>query len=117
MPTYQYRCEKCEKGFERTETISEHAEVNRNARSVGAKKGHLRAGPCFCGDIQEELKDSEELWSSAAGSDRMDRQHTEAARTTTGAAASAGATAATAITIRCKPDMLFISRNVMLLFG
>ena len=73
------------------------------------------AGPCFCGDIQEELKDSEELWSSAAGSDRMDRQHTEAARTTTGAAASAGATAATAITIRCKPDMLFISRNVPLL--
>jgi len=47
----------------------------------------------------------------------MDRQHTEAARTTTGAAASAGATAATAITIRCKPDMLFISRNVTLLFG
>jgi hypothetical protein len=46
----------------------------------------------------------------------MDRQHTEAARTTTGAA-SAGATAATAITIRCKPDMLFISRNVTLLFG
>ena len=47
----------------------------------------------------------------------MDRQHTEAARTTTGAATSAGATAATAITIRCKPDMLFISRNVTLLFG
>ena len=25
MPTYQYRCEKCGKRFERTETISEHA--------------------------------------------------------------------------------------------
>ena len=84
---------------------------------VWEQKGHLRAGLCFRGDIQEELKDSEELWSSAAGSDRMDRQHTEAARTTTGAAASAGATAVTAITIRCKPDMLFISRNVTLLFG
>ena len=24
MPTYQYRCEKCGKKFERTETISEH---------------------------------------------------------------------------------------------
>jgi putative FmdB family regulatory protein len=24
MPTYQYRCEKCGKTFERTETISEH---------------------------------------------------------------------------------------------
>ena len=24
MPTYQYRCEKCGKRFERTETISEH---------------------------------------------------------------------------------------------
>ena len=24
MPTYQYRCAKCEKAFERTETISEH---------------------------------------------------------------------------------------------
>jgi len=116
MPTYQYRCEKCEKGFERTETISEHAEVNRNARSVGAKRVTFVPGRVFV-DIQEELKDSEELWSSAAGSDRMDRQHTEAARTTTGAAASAGATAATAITIRCKPDMLFISRNVTLLFG
>jgi len=84
---------------------------------VWEQEGHLRSGPFLRGDIQEELKDSEELWSSAAGSDRMDRQHTEAARTTTGAAASAGATAATAITIRCKPDMLFISRNVTLLFG
>jgi hypothetical protein len=24
MPTYQYRCEKCGKKFERTESISEH---------------------------------------------------------------------------------------------
>jgi len=27
MPTYQYRCEKCGKRFERTETISEHEAV------------------------------------------------------------------------------------------
>jgi putative FmdB family regulatory protein len=24
VPTYQYRCEKCSKSFERTETITEH---------------------------------------------------------------------------------------------
>jgi len=47
MPTYQYRCEKCEKGFERTETISEHAEVNRNARSVGAKRVTFAPGRVF----------------------------------------------------------------------
>jgi len=47
MPTYQYRCEKCEKGFERTETISEHAEVNGNARSVGAKRVTFVPGRVF----------------------------------------------------------------------
>ena len=73
---------------------------------VWEQEGHLRARPCFRGDIEEELKRVD-----------VNGQHTEAARTTTGAAASAGATAATAITIRCKPDMLFISRNVTLLFG
>jgi len=84
------------KRFERNETISEHEAVKPQCPKCGSKKGHLRAGPCFCGDIQEELKDSEELWSSAAGSDRMDRQHTEAARTTTGTTAAAEATTTTA---------------------
>src|SRR5262249_46138132 len=33
MPTYQYRCDKCGKKFERNETISEHeAMKNRNAQ-------------------------------------------------------------------------------------
>jgi hypothetical protein len=49
--------------------------------------------------------------------DHVDSQHTKAARTTTRSTASAKATAATAITIRCKPVMLFISRNLTLLFG
>jgi putative FmdB family regulatory protein len=33
MPTYQYRCEKCGKRFERTETISEHEVGRRVAMS------------------------------------------------------------------------------------
>jgi hypothetical protein len=53
---------------------------------VWEQKGHLRAGSCFRGYIQEELKDSKGLWPSrlAASSDRM---WTETPRTTTGAAA------------------------------
>jgi putative FmdB family regulatory protein len=36
MPTY--RCEKCGKRFERTETISEHAAVKPQCRECGSKK-------------------------------------------------------------------------------
>jgi hypothetical protein len=49
---------------------------------VWEQEGHLRARPCFRGDIEEELKRVD-----------VDRQHTEAARTTTGTAAAAKTTA------------------------
>ena len=48
---------------------------------VWEQEGHLRARPCFRGDIEEELKRVD-----------VDRQHTEAARTTTGTAAAAKTT-------------------------
>ncbi len=38
MPTYQYRCEKCGKTFERTETISEHEAVKPQCPKCGSKK-------------------------------------------------------------------------------
>ena len=38
MPTYQYRCEKCGKRFERTETISEHEAVKPQCPTCGSKK-------------------------------------------------------------------------------
>jgi putative FmdB family regulatory protein len=38
MPTYQYRCEKCEKKFERTETISEHEITKPTCPKCGSKK-------------------------------------------------------------------------------
>jgi hypothetical protein len=53
---------------------------------VWEQEGHLRARPCFRGDIEEELKRVD-----------VDRQHTEAARTTTGTTASAEATATFAV--------------------
>jgi hypothetical protein len=56
---------------------------------VWEQEGHLRARPCFRGDIEEELKRVD-----------VDRQHTEAARTTTGTTASAEATATFAVTLK-----------------
>jgi putative FmdB family regulatory protein len=38
MPTYQYRCEKCGKKFERTETISEHEAIKSKCPKCGSKK-------------------------------------------------------------------------------
>ena len=38
MPTYQYRCEKCGKKFERTETISEHEAKKSKCPKCGSKK-------------------------------------------------------------------------------
>jgi putative FmdB family regulatory protein len=38
MPTYQYRCEKCGKKFERTESISEHERVESQCPKCGSKK-------------------------------------------------------------------------------
>ena len=49
---------------------------------VWEQEGHFRARPCFRGDIEEELKRVD-----------VDRQRTEAARTTTGTAAAAKTTA------------------------
>jgi putative FmdB family regulatory protein len=38
MPTYQYRCEKCGKTFERTETMSEHEAAKPQCPNCGNKK-------------------------------------------------------------------------------
>jgi putative FmdB family regulatory protein len=38
MPTYQYRCEKCGKKFERRETISEHEALKLKCPKCGSKK-------------------------------------------------------------------------------
>jgi putative FmdB family regulatory protein len=38
MPTYQYRCEKCGKKFERTETISEHEAIKSKCPKCGSTK-------------------------------------------------------------------------------
>ena len=56
---------------------------------VWEQEGHLRARPCFRGDIEEELKRVD-----------VDSQHTKAARTPARSATTAEATAATAATAR-----------------
>jgi putative FmdB family regulatory protein len=38
MPTYQFRCEKCGKKFERTETISERESGKSKCPKCGSKK-------------------------------------------------------------------------------
>lgn len=38
MPTYQYRCQKCDTTFERTETISEHEAAKPQCPKCGSKK-------------------------------------------------------------------------------
>jgi putative FmdB family regulatory protein len=38
MPTYQHRCEKCGKKFERTETISEHEKAKPECPKCKSKK-------------------------------------------------------------------------------
>jgi putative FmdB family regulatory protein len=38
MPTYQYRCQKCDATFERTETISEDATAKPQCLKCGSKK-------------------------------------------------------------------------------
>jgi putative FmdB family regulatory protein len=37
MPTYSYRCEKCGKNFERTETMSEHEKGKAQCPKCGSK--------------------------------------------------------------------------------
>ena len=41
MPTYQYRCDKCGKKFERTETISEHETVKPQCPKVTFVPGRV----------------------------------------------------------------------------
>ena len=53
---------------------------------VWEQEGHLRARPCFRGDIEEELKRVD-----------VDSQHTKAARTPAGSATTAEATATSTI--------------------
>ena len=38
VPTYQYRCEKCGKSFERTETITEHEKAKSKCPKCDSKK-------------------------------------------------------------------------------
>ena len=47
MPTYQYRCEKCVKRFERTETISEHEAARPQCPKCGSKKVTFVPGRVF----------------------------------------------------------------------
>jgi putative FmdB family regulatory protein len=47
MPTYQYRCEKCGKRFERNETISEHEAVKPQCPKCGSKKVTFVPGRFF----------------------------------------------------------------------
>jgi putative FmdB family regulatory protein len=38
VPTYQYRCSKCGKSFERTETITEHEAAKVSCPKCNSKK-------------------------------------------------------------------------------
>jgi putative FmdB family regulatory protein len=47
VPTYQYRCEECEKVFQRTETISEHEVTKPQCPKCGSKKVSLVPGRVY----------------------------------------------------------------------
>jgi methionyl-tRNA synthetase len=55
MPTYQYRCEKCGKKFERTETIAEHEALKLKLPQMREQEGVFCPWQYLCGDLQEEL--------------------------------------------------------------
>jgi putative FmdB family regulatory protein len=38
VPTYEYRCEKCGKSFERTETITEHEKTKAKCPKCDSQK-------------------------------------------------------------------------------
>jgi putative FmdB family regulatory protein len=65
MPTYQYRCEKCGKKFERTETISEHEAIKPKCPKCGSKKVSFVPGNVYVGDRQEELTRSNVAYQAA----------------------------------------------------
>jgi putative FmdB family regulatory protein len=47
MPTYQYRCDKCGKRFETSETISEHATSKAKCPKCGSRKVSQVPGNVF----------------------------------------------------------------------
>jgi putative FmdB family regulatory protein len=47
MPTYQYRCDKCAKNFERSETISEHGTSKVKCLKCGSTKVSQIPGNVF----------------------------------------------------------------------
>jgi putative FmdB family regulatory protein len=47
MPTYQYRCDKCGKKFERSETISEHETSKAKCPKCESKKVSQIPGNVF----------------------------------------------------------------------
>ena len=47
MPTYTYRCDKCGKKFERSETISEHEASKPKCLKCGSKKLSYIPGNVF----------------------------------------------------------------------
>jgi len=47
MPTYQYRCDKCGKKFERSETISEHGTSKATCPKCGSTKVSQIPGNVF----------------------------------------------------------------------
>jgi len=56
MPTYSYRCEKCGKKFDRTETMSEHEAAKAKCAKCGSKnRGVCCTGPRLRGDYEEKL--------------------------------------------------------------
>jgi putative FmdB family regulatory protein len=60
MPTYQYRCEKCGKKFERTETISEHETLKMKCPKCGSKKVSLVPGNVYV--VPPRRADNSEAW-------------------------------------------------------
>ena len=63
MPTYQYRCEKCGKRFERTETISEHEAVKPQCPKCGSKKVTFVPGRVFVVTSKKSWNESMSLAS------------------------------------------------------
>jgi hypothetical protein len=55
VPTYQYRCERCEITFERTETISERG-GEAEMPEMWEQEGLGYAGSRLRGDIKKELR-------------------------------------------------------------
>jgi putative FmdB family regulatory protein len=47
MPTYQYRCEKCGKKFERIEAVAEHEAKKPTCPKCGSKKVSFVPGTVY----------------------------------------------------------------------